>query len=914
MDVEHNDAKNYQCSVAHGGGDSAIISGQASLTVTDPQRFHTIPSDITVLAGNSAVLECVVSDKEGIVIWTKNGEDISSDATITNGDNRFSITGNQDNGEYNLQIVNADIQDTGIYECRVTASGQSAKIGPDTASLAVQALQSFDVQPASTVILERNDVTLFCSVSDKAGQLVWSLNGEDISSDSTITTSISGYTITSPTQLVDYNLKIESVRAEHAGNYVCSVTSANGHPEITSDTALLTVEIRDPQSFLTTPNDTTILAGNSVVMECAVKDKEGIVIWTKSGVDISSDATITNGDNRFSITGNQDNGEYNLQIVNADSGVYGLYTCRVTASGRSEQIASSYAILRVQELQSFVVEPVSTNCLESSNVTLFCSVSNIAGQLVWSLNGEDISSNSTNTTTTSGYIINSPTPSVDYNLMIESVRPEHAGNYVCSVTSANGHPEITSDTAVLTVEHLQDFITEPLSIMEHKGDDVTLFCSVSNKAGQLVWSLNGEDISSDSTITTSISGYTINSPTPSVDYNLKIQSVRAEHAGNYVCSVTSANGHPEITSDTAILTVEPPLPTCAPSTVSTLIIGENLILVCETERDEPAAILRWIQDGGEEQDGITLDTDTEIRVGLVLTITEELQGSVFTCESIYPTHHTNLTCQVGPLAVDILQTEIRLFSKKDNIYAKVGEDITMDCTVQNKLGTIHWIKDGQVISNDTIINNDENYVTRYFIGGDQSIGEFNLNINSVSKPDTGSYYCLLTSSVEELPVVSSNVMQLNIGDAIPPEDNYPQCAISSKNIIDGDIVLLTCMSKGGDPPATLQWDQDGNNQKGIQIDESTLSLHVDMSNEINGATFTCTSKHSTFNQSQTCVIGPLEVRSRAMKLEGTPKGDSWSVGFAVVLVFLIITILILIILTVLLVRKKHRTKTLNVTI
>ncbi|XP_077868940.1 neural cell adhesion molecule 1-like [Saccoglossus kowalevskii] len=636
----------------------------------------------------------------------------------------------------------------------------------------VLAAQHFTVTPTDQSAVVGDTVTFHCTVAEKKGFLTWLQDGSPLNFDTTMSTGNADYSIVykSTADGEAYDLRITNVGHDDAKNYQCTITQGGGDNGAISEQVSLTVT--------------------------------GTVIWSKDSEDITSDATVTNGDNRFSITGNQNNGEYNLQIVNADTQDAGTYACRVTASGNSVQIGPSQALLTVKELQSFGVEPVSKGILEDS--------------------------------------------------------------------------------------------------------DVTLFCSVSDKAGQLVWSLNGEDISSDSTITTSTSGYTINSPTPSVDYNLKIESVRPEHAGNYVCSVTSANGHPEITSDTALLTVEIPVrvPTCAPSTVNTLILGENLILVCETERDEPAAILRWIQDGGEEQDGITLDTDTEIRVGLVLTITEELQGSVFTCVSTHPTHQNQETCQVGPLAVDILQTEIKLFSKEANRNAKVGEDITMDCTVQNKLGTIHWIRDGQVISSDTTMNNDD---TRYFIGGDQSIGEFNLNINSVSKPDAGSYYCLLTSSVEELPVVSSNVMQLNIGDAIPPKDNYPQCAKSSKDLIDGDTVLLTCISKGGDPPAILQWDQDGNNQEGIHIDESALSLQVNISNEINGATFTCTSKHSTFNQSQTCVIGPIQVADAS-------NGDSWNVGFWIVLVFLIIAIIIISFLIVFLVRRKGRKERTSVTI
>ena len=68
----------------------------------------------------------------------------------------------------------------------------------------------------------------------------------------------------------------------------------------------------------------------------------------------------------------------------------------------------------------------------------------------------------------------------------------------------------------------------------------------------------------------------------------------------------------------------------------------------------------------------------------------------------------------------------------------------LQCTVDNKEGFLYWLKDGVIISNDTVVTNGN---ARYSIVGDQSAGEYNLNIVSTEEAaDQGAYQCVVTAA------------------------------------------------------------------------------------------------------------------------------------------------------------------------
>ena len=91
-----------------------------------------------------------------------------------------------------------------------------------------------------------------------------------------------------------------------------------------------------------------MVIGNPVIFQCTVTHKEGNVIWSKDGVDLSQDVTITNGNQQYSVIGNYSLGEYNLHIDDITENEGGVYECRVTAADNSPEIRAPPVILTVE--------------------------------------------------------------------------------------------------------------------------------------------------------------------------------------------------------------------------------------------------------------------------------------------------------------------------------------------------------------------------------------------------------------------------------------------------------------------------------------------------------------------------------------------------------------------------------------
>ncbi|XP_006821761.1 obscurin-like protein 1 [Saccoglossus kowalevskii] len=889
----------YLCHVTSAAnGDVAIDSDSVKLTVYDAavQDFTTVPVDTNIVAGKSVMLDCVVSNKEGDVIWSKDGVDITKDGTVINGDARYSIAGDATNGHYNLQIDDAEVTDTGEFQCRATAADNSDEISTPKIDLVVDDPQTFIEKPDDATITEGETVIFNCSVSNKHGTLHWKKDRNTISTDMTIDVNDPNIAIVSDNPGVTYNLKMKNVIPDDAGVYVCYVTEAtNGDSSIESQAATLTVFDLAIQQLGTTPSDLDleVVEGSTVVLQFSVQHKEGFVIWSKDGADISNDVTILNGDPRLSMVGDHTSGEYNLQITDLSAEDSGSYQARVTSADNSPEIHAEAYTLSVEASQSFTTEPSDIGEVEGETITLPCSVSNKHGSLSWKKDGVVISNDGVISVSDPRLSIVSPALGSDYNLRIDNINLGDDGEYTCYVSEAdNGDAAIESGIAKLTVydSEVQNFTTVPSDVILEVGETVLLTCTVYHKEGTLIWSRNGEDISNDVTITTDDNNYSIIGDHDSGEYNLQITNAQPVDSGQYECWVTEGDNSDQIRSGEVSVSIRGPdsplrgYPKCTSSTEDKLILGETLILVCESIGGNPAANLRWVQDG-MIQEGIAMDTNTEVRLSLVLTVTEDLLGTEFICQSNHPTFYIPETCSIGPLDIDISQTQVVLFSKDTDKTTKEGANMVMECTALNKAGTLHWIKDGQMISSDTVMETGQYDANRYSIRGDQSVGEYFLNIDDVRNSDAGTYYCLLSSNEDGMPMMSSKAINFHIDDAIPPNINFPQCTISSDYVIDGDTVLLTCITKGGDPPATLQWDQDGQNREGIYIDESIVGLQINASAEVNGNTFTCTSSHSTFENPRTCVI--------ELRVESRPTDTGTSVGFWITLIFLIIALIVI---------------------
>ncbi|KAM5294768.1 kin of IRRE-like protein 1 isoform 6-T6 [Glossophaga mutica] len=92
--------------------------------ITIPQsgtqtRFSQEPADQTVVAGQRAVLPCVLLNYSGIVQWTKDGLALGMGQGLKAWP-RYRVVGSADTGQYNLEITDAELSDDASYECQAT--------------------------------------------------------------------------------------------------------------------------------------------------------------------------------------------------------------------------------------------------------------------------------------------------------------------------------------------------------------------------------------------------------------------------------------------------------------------------------------------------------------------------------------------------------------------------------------------------------------------------------------------------------------------------------------------------------------------------------------------------------------------------------------------------------------------------
>ncbi|XP_041470934.1 kin of IRRE-like protein 1 [Lytechinus variegatus] len=306
--------------------------------------------------GDSVLMLCSVTDKEGVVTWVKDGTTaLSNERTIISSENeaRFAVTGDDTSGSFNLQITDLVESDTGIYQCRVSASGSSEALTSTDAQLTVTPIpvQTFTSQPSDAQGIIGNSVTLPCVVENKEGALEWLKDDTVISNDSEITdTSLTRYNIVGSASAGEYNLQIVTLENADMGTYVCRVAAAGNSPTITSTEAILTIrDSSEIQSIVIPPSAMSATVGTSASMVCYVSAKAGSVLWIKDGVQISRDRDLVNGDSsgRITIAGTDEEGLYELRFSSVEEGDEGVYFCVITAEGDQAAVSSSPATLSV---------------------------------------------------------------------------------------------------------------------------------------------------------------------------------------------------------------------------------------------------------------------------------------------------------------------------------------------------------------------------------------------------------------------------------------------------------------------------------------------------------------------------------------------------------------------------------------
>ncbi|XP_060753669.1 nephrin [Neoarius graeffei] len=160
--------------------------------VCGQQAFRTEPRNVTVRAGATALLKCEVLRASGTVQWVKDGLLLGPHRSLP-GHPRYTMTGDENRGQYHLQIEDVHLEDDSPYECQVGRSETSHPIVSRTVWINVQIPPSnpYIVLDLEEPWVEGEEYTVTCIAPDAkpAADVTFFKDGEELTDTSSFTMS-----------------------------------------------------------------------------------------------------------------------------------------------------------------------------------------------------------------------------------------------------------------------------------------------------------------------------------------------------------------------------------------------------------------------------------------------------------------------------------------------------------------------------------------------------------------------------------------------------------------------------------------------------------------------------------------------------------------------------------------------------
>lgn len=173
-----------------------VVTGSIILTSCESlpaQRFAIEPVDKTAIINDTVLLACRVVNKMGAIQWTRDSFGLGMERELV-GYPRYEMTGNDEEGDFSLQIRNVQLEDDARFQCQVGAADGVMGIRSRDAVLTVH------VPPDPPTIAEGEymkttagtEVSLTCEAQNgkPAAELTWlNQNGNPVPSDQVVHTT-----------------------------------------------------------------------------------------------------------------------------------------------------------------------------------------------------------------------------------------------------------------------------------------------------------------------------------------------------------------------------------------------------------------------------------------------------------------------------------------------------------------------------------------------------------------------------------------------------------------------------------------------------------------------------------------------------------------------------------------------------
>ncbi|KAK4877583.1 hypothetical protein RN001_010089 [Aquatica leii] len=562
--VTSEDGGIYRCTASNAGGEA---SAELRLIVATTVHVEVTPPLLSIHMGGSAEFRCMVSAQGGphLVTWFKDGRQLPSTGRGTSE---------------TLVVNNVGREDRGMYQCIVRRSEG------DTAQASAE-LQLGDAPPVllysfiEQTLQPGPAVSLKCSAAgNPTPQISWTLDGFPLPSNGRF---VIGQYVTVHGDVISH-VNISHVMVEDGGEYMCTAENRAGK---TSHSARLNVY---GMPYIRLIPKVTAVAGETLQLKCPVA---GFPIeeihWERGGRELPDDL-------RQKVL---PDGTLQINPVEkkADSGVY---TCWArNKQGHSARRSGEVAVIVPPKVSPFYAEETLH---VGDRASLTCSVTkgDLPLTISWHKDGRVVEpAQMVSVTQVDQYT------SI---LLIESLTPEHNGNYSCVVRNLAAE---VSHTQHLVVNVPPRWLVEPVDVSVERNHHVSLHCQAQGvPTPTVIWkkatgSKSGDYEEVRDQIQTKLLG----------NGTLLLQHVKEDREGFYLCQAD--NGIGTGIGKVIQLRVNSSPYFSAPSRLVTVKKGDTATLHCDVNGDKPISVV-WLRSGKTE-----LNPSTNYRVHVKQDVTPD---------------------------------------------------------------------------------------------------------------------------------------------------------------------------------------------------------------------------------------------------------------------------------------------------
>ncbi|XP_072917938.1 peroxidasin homolog [Hemitrygon akajei] len=305
--------------------------------------------------------------------------------------------------------------------------------------------------------------------------------------------------------LEDGTLMIQDIKESDQGAYQCMAKNVAGEVK-TNEVILRYFGTPSKPTFVIQPQNTEVLVGESVTLECSVSGHpQPRIIWTKGN------NTPIPDDLRYTITSS---GGLFMQNVTFED--QGQYNCNASNTEGSIQ---AVAHIIVQDGPKFLLVPKDQVVVEGTTVDFLCLAEGTPAPVTaWTKAGGQLPNDRRHTVLSTG------------TLRIVSVAAHDQGQYECHAISVVGARHVPVQ---LTVESIVTpvFIHTPHDTTAETGQDVEIQCSAQGEPHPIItWTKDGVQITDSGKFLVTTEGA------------LTIRDVGEAEQGRYECIARNAFG------------------------------------------------------------------------------------------------------------------------------------------------------------------------------------------------------------------------------------------------------------------------------------------------------------------------------------------------------------------------------------